>query len=306
MRIDGKVVLITGASEGIGAACAAEFARAGAKLSLTARSEAGLQRAGGAEPLITPGDLTDAAVRRRVVERTLERYGVIDILINNAGTGFYLPSWSESMEHTRRMMELNFFALLGMTQLVAPHMRERRSGMIVNVGSIAGKLTLPWMTLYSASKSAVGSLTEGLRMELQRDGVHAMLVCPGYVKTGFQKNVSVGQAPPKVQQGRRFAITAGAVRRRPSGAEWSATPAPSWRRPSGWSFVFAQPAVSLHRAEPDGGDERNGMNLKLKRTPGIYVVGFMASGKSTVGRHLAHRLGWNFFDTDARSKPPRR
>src|SRR4051812_36862043 len=75
MRIDGKVVLITGASEGIGAACAAEFARGGAKLSLTARSEAGLARAGGPDALITPGDITDEAVRRRVVERTLERYG---------------------------------------------------------------------------------------------------------------------------------------------------------------------------------------------------------------------------------------
>ena len=99
MRIDGKVVLITGASEGIGAACAAEFGGAGAKLSLTARSKAGLERAAAGKALITPGDLTDDADRRHVVERTLERYGTIDILINNAATGFYLPSWSESMEH---------------------------------------------------------------------------------------------------------------------------------------------------------------------------------------------------------------
>src|ERR1041385_6798838 len=87
MRIDGKVVLITGASEGIGAACAAEFARLGARLSLTARSEEGLRRAAGADGLITPGDLTVEETRRRVVERTLERYGAIDILINNAGVG---------------------------------------------------------------------------------------------------------------------------------------------------------------------------------------------------------------------------
>src|SRR6476661_3156214 len=77
MRIDGKVVIITGASEGIGAACAAEFARAGARLSLAARNEEGLHRAGGASAVITPGDLTDGAVRLRAVERTLERYGVI-------------------------------------------------------------------------------------------------------------------------------------------------------------------------------------------------------------------------------------
>ena len=207
MRIDGKVALITGASEGIGAACAAEFARAGAKLSLTARSEerpATRRRPGRADHA---GDLTDEATRRRAVERTIERFGAIDILINNAGVGFYCPSWRAPMEDTRRLMELNFFSLLALTQLVVPHMRERKSGMIVNVGSIAGKFTLPWMTIYSASKYAVGSLTEGLRMELRPDNIRTMLVCPGYVKTGFQKNAYSGQTPPKVLRARRAAIT---------------------------------------------------------------------------------------------------
>jgi len=207
MRIDGKVVLITGASEGIGAACAGEFARAGAKVSLTARSEDALRKVGGSDALITAGDLTLEETRRSVVQRTLERYGAIDILINNAGVGDYVPSWQSSLEDARRLMELNFFALLGMVQLVTPHMRERRSGTIVNVGSIAGKMTLPWMTLYSASKYAVGSLTEGLRSELRRDGVHAMLVCPGYVKTRFQQNVIGGAPPTDIQRSKRFAIT---------------------------------------------------------------------------------------------------
>jgi len=209
MNIQGKVALITGASEGIGAACAAEFARAGARLSLTARSAEGLARAAGpSAALLTPGDLTDEATRRLVMSRTLEHYGAVDILINNAGVGVYGPSWDVPTDLTRRMMELNYFAVLGMLQLAIPHMRARRSGTIVNVGSIAGKVTLPWMTLYSATKSAVGSLTEGLRMELRRDGVHAMLVCPGYVTTGFQKNVLAGAAPPLVVRARRFAITA--------------------------------------------------------------------------------------------------
>src|SRR5579872_5545552 len=148
MRLDGKVILITGASEGIGAACAAEFARAGARLSLTARSEEGLRRAGGTESLITPGDITSEAVRQQVVDRTLARFGGIDILINNAGVGSYTPAWAASMEEARSVMELNFFAPLGLIRLVAPHMRSRRSGTIVNVGSIAGKMVLPWMTLY--------------------------------------------------------------------------------------------------------------------------------------------------------------
>jgi short-subunit dehydrogenase len=208
MKIDGHVALITGASEGIGAACAAEFARAGAKLSLCARSEEGLRRAaGGAEALITAGDLTDEAVRRRVVERTLDRFGAIDILINNAGVGLYIPSWEAPEVEVRRLMELNFFALLGMIRLVTPHMRARRSGAIVNVGSIGGKIVLPWLTVYSASKYAVGALTEGLRMELRRDGIRTMLVCPGYVLTEFQRR-AVGEVPPQMVKGRRFAITA--------------------------------------------------------------------------------------------------
>lgn len=208
MRVDGKVVLITGASEGIGAACAAEFARCGAKLSLTARNEAGLARAGGSDALLTPGDITEASTRRDVVERTLSRFGSIDILINNAGVGLYAPTWRAPMDETRRMWEVNYFALLGMIQLAAPHMRERRSGTIVNIGSIGGKMTLPWLTLYSTTKYAVASLTEGLRMELRRDNVHAMLVCPGYVRTAFQQNVLGGGEPPSdVQRARRMAIT---------------------------------------------------------------------------------------------------
>src|ERR1035438_7670420 len=207
MKIDGKVALITGASAGIGAACAAEFARAGAKLSLCARSEEGLRRAAGDQALITAGDLTEESVRRRVVERTLERFGAIDILINNAGIGLYIPSWEAPEAEVRRLMELNFFAVLGMIRLVTPHMRARRGGTIVNVGSIGGKIVLPWLTVYSASKYAVGALTEGLRMELRRDGIRTMLVCPGYVLTEFQRR-SVGEVPPQVVAGRRFAITA--------------------------------------------------------------------------------------------------
>jgi short-subunit dehydrogenase len=207
MRIAGKVVLITGASEGIGAACAAEFARAGAMLSLAARNREAMERAAPGA-LITPGDLTEDAARRRTVDRTLERYGAIDILVNNAGLGLYGPSWSAPLDDVRRLMELDFFALLGMTQLVVPHMRARRGGMIVNVGSIASKVTLPWLTVYSAAKSAVGSFTEGLRMELRGDGIRVMLVCPGYVQTRFQENVLAGKPPERVARARRFAITA--------------------------------------------------------------------------------------------------
>src|SRR5262245_695657 len=120
MRLDGKVVIITGASEGIGAACAAEFARAGCKLSLTARSEENLCRVAGPDALVTAGDICLEDTRRRLVDRTLERFGAIDILINNAGAGLYAPSWRAPMDDVRRMMELNFFAPMMLTQLVMP------------------------------------------------------------------------------------------------------------------------------------------------------------------------------------------
>lgn len=239
MRLDGKVTLITGASEGIGAACAAEFARAGARLSLTARSEAGLkQTAAGTDALITPGDITSEETRRAVVERTVERFGAIDILINNAGAGLYRSSWSAPMDEMRHLMELNFFSLVGLSQLVVPHFRARRTGLIVNVSSIAGKVPLPWLTLYSASKFAVGAFTEGLRMELKRDGVRTMLVCPGYVRTAFQQHARGGPAPDAILKARRFTITpeecAAAIRR---GVERDArtvvTPG------SGWLFIVA-------------------------------------------------------------------
>ena len=120
---------------------------------------------------------------------------------------------------------------------------------------------------------------------------------PGYVKTGFQQHVTAGQAPERMVRARRMAITAAecalAIRR---GVERDARTIVTPQ--AGLAAGGAGAAVSFHCGSPHGGDERNGMNLKLKRTPGIYVVGFMASGKSTIGRHLAHRLGWNFFDTD--------
>lgn len=208
MRIEGSVVIITGASEGIGAACVAAFRKRGARLSLNARSEEKLSRLAESENLITAGDITEAATQRRLVDRTIERFGQIDILINNAGRGLYSPSWRAPMPEVRNLFELNFFAPLAMVQLVTPHMRERKTGVIVNIGSIAGKVTLPWFTLYCASKYALGSLTDGLRMELKDDGIHTITVCPGYVKTDFQNHALGGRAPEPVVKGKKFAITA--------------------------------------------------------------------------------------------------
>ncbi len=207
MQIDQKVVLITGASEGIGAACAKAFRQRGAQLALIARNKEKLEQAAGPGSLTFAGDVTVEEDRRRFVDAALERYGRIDILINNAGVGLYSPSWQAPISEVRKMYELNLFAPLRMIQLVAPHMRSQSSGYIVNVGSIAGKVTLPWLTLYSASKYALGSLTDGLRMELRRDGIQAMTVCPGYVSTRFQEHILMGRVPSSVQSSNLFRIT---------------------------------------------------------------------------------------------------
>lgn len=208
MKISGRVVLITGASEGIGAACVESFRRRGARLVLVARQKEKLERLAGPDTLIAPADVTIPDERERAVAAAVERFGALDILINNAGIGLYSPASRASLTDVRQMFELNVFSALAMIQLAAPHMIAQRRGMIVNIGSIAGKMTLPWFTTYSASKYALGSLTDGLRMELRPFGIHAMVVCPGYVRTGFQDHVIAGNPPPAVRRARRFAIDA--------------------------------------------------------------------------------------------------
>jgi short-subunit dehydrogenase len=202
LRIHGKVVLITGASSGIGAACADAFAQRGALLSLTSRTA--IERPG---VLHTPGDITDPTARARIVAATLERYGRIDILINNAAQGNYHSAHTTSEAETRALFDVNLVAPLALANLVIPHMRQARSGVIVNIGSIAGYVTLPWLTLYSATKSALAAATDGLRMELKGTGVHFISVCPGYVKTPFHSH-AIGTPPPKISGAKPYAITA--------------------------------------------------------------------------------------------------
>jgi short-subunit dehydrogenase len=210
MEIRGKVTILTGASDGIGLACARVLARRGAKLVLNARSAdklEGVARELGGETLAVAGDITEAATRQRLVDQTLGRFGRVDLLINNAGAGLYQPSWRAPMEEARRLFELNLFAPLALTQLVVPFMQQQGGGMIVNIGSMAGKVTLPWFTLYSSTKYALGSWTDGLRMELRKHRIHALIVCPGYVDTSFQNHILGGEVPRAASSAKSFAIT---------------------------------------------------------------------------------------------------
>ncbi len=206
MQIEGKVALVTGASRGIGEACARAFLRCGASVAAVARTGAQMAELDRAGALALCADLTQDAARASVVERTAERFGRIDILVNNAGVGLYTPAWRASMPLVRDMFELNFFAALDLIRRVTPGMVERGGGALVNVSSIAAKVALPWLTAYSASKAALAGLADGLRIELAPHRIHVMTVYPGYVKTEFGRSGLDGAAPEKLARYRLFAI----------------------------------------------------------------------------------------------------
>jgi short-subunit dehydrogenase len=205
--LSGKVVIVTGASEGIGAHLAAVLQKRGAHLSLIARNETKLAAVAAPGDLVVPGDITRHSVRSAIVAETAARWGHIDILINNAGRGSYYSAAGTPLDEARALFEVNFFAPLALAQLAVPHLRQTR-GAIVNVSSIAGQISLPWLPVYSASKFALAAITSAQRTELKRDGVHVMGVFPGYVETEFQSHVTGPRPPDRVVRARRFAISA--------------------------------------------------------------------------------------------------
>jgi short-subunit dehydrogenase len=202
-----KVVIVTGASGGIGAHVAAVLQKRGARLALIARNRERLSAVAGSNDLAIAGDLTDAGVRANLIAETMERWGRIDVLINNAGRGSYYSACSTPMEEARAVFELNFFAAMDLVSLAAPHIRETR-GTIVNVSSIAGQISLPWLPVYSASKFALAAITSAQRAELKRDGVNVIGVFPGYVDTDFQAHAEGPRPPERVVRGKRFAVSA--------------------------------------------------------------------------------------------------
>ncbi len=202
-----KVVLITGASQGIGASCAKLIGQRGARLSLTALPDRSFQTTcnGDRTPwrIVTAGDITDSAARRAVVEQTLDHFGRIDVLINNAGVGQYGFPTEVDTEISKRMFDINVFSALALTQLVIPYMRAQKSGLIVNIGSVGGKVSLPWAAMYCATKWALHCIDDSLRRELAGTGIRVMKVCPGIVDTRFREHVLAGSAPGPVEDIRR-------------------------------------------------------------------------------------------------------
>ena len=193
---DGRSVVITGGSRGLGLVMARELAREGARLTLVARDEAELQRA--AEDIRTREPLAEAFtvvadVRKRyeaelAVARAVERYGRVDVLINNAGIIQVGPLDHMKLADYEDAMNTHFWGPLYMVLAALPFMRRQGGGRVVNISSIGGKIAVPHLVPYSASKFALTGLSDGLRIELLRDNIIVTTVCPGLMRTGSPVN----------------------------------------------------------------------------------------------------------------------
>lgn len=190
-KLANKVVLITGASSGIGAAIARVFAAEGARVALAARSAEKLRAVAGSlgtDALAFPTDMTDRAQVRRTVEATVERFSRLDILINNAGVGMYAPVASMLPNQFEQVVATNWLGPVSAVQAVIPYMRKQGGGQIINISSLAGKIAIPWMGAYCGTKFALNALSDSLRMELAADRIQVLSVCPGRIATPFVRN----------------------------------------------------------------------------------------------------------------------
>ena len=191
---DGKNVLITGGSRGLGLALAREFGAAGARLIICGRDAESLERA--ADSLTKTGitvfaitcDVTNQSAVRLMLDQVRQRCGPIDVLVNNAGVIEVGPAETMSIADYEEAMATNFWGMLYPTLGVLPEMRARGTGRVVNITSIGGKLGIPHLLPYSASKFAAVGFSEGLRTEVGSEGIKVVTVCPGLMRTGSPRN----------------------------------------------------------------------------------------------------------------------
>ena len=188
-----KIVIVTGASQGIGVATAREFARAGARVVLAARSQEALERlacelGGEGRALAVPTDVTDAASVEAMVQRSLAAFGRVDILVNNAGIGYLTSLLKADLAQVRRVFEVNVFGALTTIQAVAPCMKQQGDGHIINILTCAGRIPIPFQGIYGASKSAFILLNDTFRIELAPSHIAITGIYPGTVNTTFEQN----------------------------------------------------------------------------------------------------------------------
>ena len=194
METEGKVVVVTGASMGIGEEIAKIFAAQGASVVLlsrdASRAEAARHRVGHTErTLALACDVRHREEVDRALGLTLHHFDRVDVWVNNAGVGIRDAVADMEMSACRELFDTNFFGMIHGMQAVIPAMREQGGGTIINISSVAGHIAVPAMGLYSASKFAMNALGKAARVELKRDHIHVLTVCPGYVRTEFGEHV---------------------------------------------------------------------------------------------------------------------
>jgi len=192
--MDGKVVVVTGASMGIGEAIAKVFADEGASVVLLSRdanrAEAARHRVGHTDrTLALACDVRNREEIDRALALTLHHFDRVDVWVNNAGVGIRDAVVEMETSAVRELFETNFFGTIACMQAVVPAMREEGGGTIINISSVAGHIPVPFMASYCASKFAVNALGKGARLELKRDNINVLTVCPGYVSTDFGEHM---------------------------------------------------------------------------------------------------------------------
>jgi len=197
MGIPGKVVVVTGASMGIGEAIVHRFLREGASVVLASRDlgrvEQARERAGAPERTLAVA--CDVCVRAQIealLAASIERFGRVDVWVNNAGFGQVDSVERMDLGACRKMFDTNLFGAIECMQVVSPLLKQQRSGAILNISSVAGLVSVPYMAAYGATKHALNCIGFGARLELAPYGVHVNTVCPGYVQTAFNAHVVRG------------------------------------------------------------------------------------------------------------------
>jgi short-subunit dehydrogenase len=211
MKLQDKVAVITGASMGIGEAIAKLFLQEGAKVVLCARDLARTKAAerrldGGTHTLSLSCDVSKRDQVDAVIAETLKRFGRIDIWVNNAGFGLNDAVADMDMAELRRMFDTNLFGAIECMQAVVPVMRKQGGGDIVNISSVSGHISTPYMSGYAATKHAINAIGKAARMELLRHNINVLTVCPGYIATDFVKNMVKGKHSERVGSSVKYAV----------------------------------------------------------------------------------------------------